>query len=222
MTSTVEQKTAEPGRAAGPAQPSVGQELRQHHRAVRHHAGGQRGRGHLRARRQRRGQVHPHQDHRRAAPAEHGHLRGRGHPGAASPRRARRWSRGIATVYQDLAVVPLMPVWRNFFLGNEVRKGPRMDIRVHEEDLQGRAARHGHRPARRRPADRHAVRRRAPVRGDLPRRVLRRQGADPGRADGRARRQAVRRGAEVHRPGPGARPGGHLHHPQPAPRLPGR
>ena len=30
---------------------------------------------------------------------------------------------GIATVYQDLAVVPLMPVWRNFFLGTEVRKG---------------------------------------------------------------------------------------------------
>lgn len=30
---------------------------------------------------------------------------------------------GIATVYQDLAVVPLMPVWRNFFLGSEVRKG---------------------------------------------------------------------------------------------------
>jgi simple sugar transport system ATP-binding protein len=26
---------------------------------------------------------------------------------------------GIATVYQDLAVVPLMPVWRNFFLGSE-------------------------------------------------------------------------------------------------------
>ncbi|QIZ36529.1 sugar ABC transporter ATP-binding protein [Saccharopolyspora sp. ASAGF58] len=29
---------------------------------------------------------------------------------------------GIATVYQDLAVVPLMPVWRNFFLGSEIRK----------------------------------------------------------------------------------------------------
>ena len=29
---------------------------------------------------------------------------------------------GIATVYQDLAVVPLMPVWRNFFLGQELRK----------------------------------------------------------------------------------------------------
>jgi simple sugar transport system ATP-binding protein len=47
-----------------------------------------------------------------------------------SPRQA--LERGIATVYQDLAVVPLMPVWRNFFLGNEVRKrfGPvnRLDI----------------------------------------------------------------------------------------------
>ncbi|WP_030044653.1 ATP-binding cassette domain-containing protein, partial [Streptomyces resistomycificus] len=39
---------------------------------------------------------------------------------------------GIATVYQDLAVVPLMPVWRNFFLGSEMTKGPwplrRLDI----------------------------------------------------------------------------------------------
>ncbi|HYX58919.1 MAG TPA: ATP-binding cassette domain-containing protein, partial [Streptosporangiaceae bacterium] len=43
-----------------------------------------------------------------------------------SPREA--LERGIATVYQDLAVVALMPVWRNFFLGNEVRKGPRLDI----------------------------------------------------------------------------------------------
>ncbi|HET9103769.1 MAG TPA: ATP-binding cassette domain-containing protein [Solirubrobacteraceae bacterium] len=30
---------------------------------------------------------------------------------------------GIATVFQDLATVPLMSVWRNFFLGNEPRKG---------------------------------------------------------------------------------------------------
>jgi simple sugar transport system ATP-binding protein len=44
----------------------------------------------------------------------------------ASPRQA--MEQGIATVYQDLAVVPLMPVWRNFFLGNEVRRGLRMDI----------------------------------------------------------------------------------------------
>jgi simple sugar transport system ATP-binding protein len=39
----------------------------------------------------------------------------------SSPREA--LNRGIATVYQDLAVVPLMPVWRNFFLGSEVRRG---------------------------------------------------------------------------------------------------
>jgi simple sugar transport system ATP-binding protein len=38
----------------------------------------------------------------------------------ASPREA--LDRGIATVYQDLAVVPLMSVWRNFFLGSEPRK----------------------------------------------------------------------------------------------------
>jgi len=30
---------------------------------------------------------------------------------------------GIATVYQDLAMVSLMPVWRNFFLGREPTKG---------------------------------------------------------------------------------------------------
>lgn len=41
-----------------------------------------------------------------------------------SPREA--LDRGIATVYQDLALVPLMSVWRNFFLGSEprVRFGP--------------------------------------------------------------------------------------------------
>ncbi|WP_292766458.1 ATP-binding cassette domain-containing protein [Microbacterium sp. UBA3486] len=39
----------------------------------------------------------------------------------SSPRAA--LDAGIATVYQDLAVVPLMPVWRNFFLGSELTKG---------------------------------------------------------------------------------------------------
>jgi simple sugar transport system ATP-binding protein len=39
----------------------------------------------------------------------------------SSPREA--LALGIATVYQDLAVVPLMPVWRNFFLGSEMTKG---------------------------------------------------------------------------------------------------
>jgi simple sugar transport system ATP-binding protein len=37
----------------------------------------------------------------------------------SSPRDA--LDRGIATVYQDLAMVPLMSVWRNFFLGSEPR-----------------------------------------------------------------------------------------------------
>ncbi|MGA5603543.1 ATP-binding cassette domain-containing protein [Streptomyces griseoincarnatus] len=48
----------------------------------------------------------------------------------STPRQA--LDKGIATVYQDLAVVPLMPVWRNFFLGSELTKGPwllrRLDI----------------------------------------------------------------------------------------------
>ena len=34
-----------------------------------------------------------------------------------SPREAKE--RGIATVFQDLATVPLMAIWRNFFLGSE-------------------------------------------------------------------------------------------------------
>jgi simple sugar transport system ATP-binding protein len=37
-----------------------------------------------------------------------------------SPRDAR--ALGIATVYQDLAMVPLMSIWRNFFLGAEPMK----------------------------------------------------------------------------------------------------
>jgi simple sugar transport system ATP-binding protein len=39
----------------------------------------------------------------------------------ASPRQA--LDAGIATVYQDLALVGLMPVWRNFFLGSELNAG---------------------------------------------------------------------------------------------------
>jgi simple sugar transport system ATP-binding protein len=39
----------------------------------------------------------------------------------SSPREA--LDHGIATVYQDLAVVPLMSVWRNFFLGSEPTVG---------------------------------------------------------------------------------------------------
>ena len=38
-----------------------------------------------------------------------------------SPREAKE--RGIATVFQDLATVPLMSIWRNFFLGSEPTMG---------------------------------------------------------------------------------------------------
>ena len=43
-----------------------------------------------------------------------------------SPREAQ--AVGIATVYQDLALAPLMSVWRNFFLSNEIRKGLFLDV----------------------------------------------------------------------------------------------
>ena len=39
----------------------------------------------------------------------------------SSPREA--LDLGIAAVYQTLALVPLLPVWRNFFLGSELEKG---------------------------------------------------------------------------------------------------
>ncbi|CCH74676.1 ATP-binding cassette domain-containing protein [Nostocoides australiense] len=55
-----------------------------------------------------------------------------------SPREAQ--AKGIATVYQDLALAPLMSVWRNFFLGNEMKKGFGLDIdamkRISGEELQ--------------------------------------------------------------------------------------
>ena len=137
------------------------------------------GRGPLPARRQRRRQVDAHQDpvrrvSRRAA--------------------AKSWSTasavvfrspkdaldlGIATVYQDLSLVPLMSVARNFFLGREPREGlcavPHARPRAHEPARPLSAlADMGIQAARRRAAGRHAVGRRAPMRGDRPRRVLRR------------------------------------------------
>jgi simple sugar transport system ATP-binding protein len=54
-----------------------------------------------------------------------------------SPRDALQ--RGIATVYQDLALSPLMPIWRNFFLGSEpTRRGfltPRKSKEIVVEEL---------------------------------------------------------------------------------------
>ncbi|MCW2576542.1 MAG: rbsA [Modestobacter sp.] len=52
-----------------------------------------------------------------------------------SPQQAR--ARGIATVWQDLAIAPLMSVWRNFFLGAEPTRGlwpfRRLDVGRAEE-----------------------------------------------------------------------------------------
>jgi simple sugar transport system ATP-binding protein len=59
-----------------------------------------------------------------------------------SPREA--LTRGIATVYQDLALIPLLSVWRNFFLGAEPCRGAgilrRIDVgyceRVARQELE--------------------------------------------------------------------------------------
>jgi simple sugar transport system ATP-binding protein len=59
----------------------------------------------------------------------------------AGPREAR--AHGIATVFQDLATVPLMSLWRNFFLGQEPTRGrgplQRLDVargqRIMREEL---------------------------------------------------------------------------------------
>src|SRR6195952_5751299 len=54
-----------------------------------------------------------------------------------NPRDAKE--RGIATVFQDLATVPLMSIWRNFFLGSEPTKGAgplrRIDVRFAQETM---------------------------------------------------------------------------------------
>jgi simple sugar transport system ATP-binding protein len=62
-----------------------------------------------------------------------------------SPREAR--DRGIATVYQDLATVPLMSLWRNFFLGSEPTRGVgplrRVDVRAAQRIMREEMAKMG-------------------------------------------------------------------------------
>ena len=62
-----------------------------------------------------------------------------------SPREAK--DAGIATVFQDLATVPLMAIWRNFFLGSEpmVGRGPlrRMDIKKAKSVMREEMAKMG-------------------------------------------------------------------------------
>jgi simple sugar transport system ATP-binding protein len=56
----------------------------------------------------------------------------------SSPREAKE--KGIATVFQDLATVPLMSIWRNFFLGSEPTKGVgplrRVDVKVAQKVMR--------------------------------------------------------------------------------------
>src|SRR5687768_2429992 len=63
----------------------------------------------------------------------------------ATPRDARE--RGIATVFQDLATVPLMSIWRNFFLGSEPTRGVgplrRVDVRRAQRIMHDEMAKMG-------------------------------------------------------------------------------
>jgi simple sugar transport system ATP-binding protein len=65
--------------------------------------------------------------------------------GFGSPRDAKE--AGIATVFQDLATVPLMAIWRNFFLGSEPLKGAgplrRIDIRAAKSVMREEMAKMG-------------------------------------------------------------------------------
>jgi simple sugar transport system ATP-binding protein len=77
---------------------------------------------------------------------DQGEVRFEGEPVSfAGPRDAR--ARGIATVFQDLATVPLMSVWRNFFLGNEPTHGwgplQRMDITTAQRIMRDEMAKMG-------------------------------------------------------------------------------
>jgi simple sugar transport system ATP-binding protein len=62
-----------------------------------------------------------------------------------SPRDAKE--AGIATVFQDLATVPLMAIWRNFFLGSEPTKGSgplrRIDIKLAKTVMRDEMAKMG-------------------------------------------------------------------------------
>ena len=72
-------------------------------------------------------------------PAE-GELRVDGQPVRfRSPQQAR--ARGVATVWQDLAIAPLMSVWRNFFLGAEPTRGVGPLRRLDLEEARGTTVR---------------------------------------------------------------------------------
>jgi simple sugar transport system ATP-binding protein len=74
--------------------------------------------------------VHKHDEGQYLFEGEEMHL--------SSPREAKE--KGIATVFQDLATVPLMSIWRNFFLGSEPTKGVgplrRVDVKAAQNTMR--------------------------------------------------------------------------------------
>ena len=120
-----------------------------------------------------------------------------------SPREAR--AMGIATVYQELSLLPLMPIWRNFFLGAEPEKGSallrRFDIkfakRTVREELQkmGIEIRDPDQPVG------SMSGRRTSIHCHLKSGLFRGQGIDPGRANGRPGSETGRYGPAIRCPG---------------------
>jgi simple sugar transport system ATP-binding protein len=124
---------------------------------------------------------------------------------------------GIATVYQDLALVPLLSVARNFFMGREPQKKlfgflNVMDLETCATTARDKLAEMGinvrdpHQPI-------------GAMSGDCASHSLRRTRADSRRAHRRARRQAELQCAEADPHGARERHLGDLHHAQRAPRV---
>ena len=110
---------------------------------------------------------------------------------------------GVATIYQDLALAPRLPIWQNVFVGAELTRRLAPGVRVLDKRAmragvvrlsraaQGRLARH-------RSPGGAAVRRPAAGRRDRARAPLERAPRHHGRADRRAGRRREPRGAEPH------------------------
>ncbi len=130
---------------------------------------------------------------------------------------------GIATVFQTLATVPLMSVWRNFFLGSEIIAGRgafrRLDAKAMRAITKYELANMG--------IDLRDVDQPigtlsgggTPVSRYRSRRIFGGQTHHLGRTNCRAGRQASWSSSQVYRAGAGQRPGSHLHLPQPPARI---
>jgi len=123
---------------------------------------------------------------------------------------------GIATVYQDLAMIPLMSISRNFFLGSEPTTGLG-PVRMYDGGTADRVTREALKgmgiDLRHVAAGRHPLRWRAAVSRHRARHPLRGKGRHPRRADLGARREGGWRRAPLHRPGPRVGHRRHPHHP---------